>query len=89
MSELSEQFQAALVGYDEGLHDDRHLAAAVWRRFYALSPDANAEDVERIVKFVRQQVGNGYERGRYLLGNFVWINVVMPHVKSQHSHFKT
>ncbi|KAG6441547.1 hypothetical protein O3G_MSEX001865 [Manduca sexta] len=56
VSELSEQFQAALVAYDEGLSDDRVLAAAVWRRFYSLSEDAKAEHVERIVKFIRHQI---------------------------------
>ncbi|XP_053603316.1 ubiquinol-cytochrome-c reductase complex assembly factor 1 [Plodia interpunctella] len=56
VSELSEQFQAALVAYDEGIEDDRVLAAAIWRRFYSLSPDTNAEHVEKIVKFVRHQI---------------------------------
>ncbi|XP_013190311.1 ubiquinol-cytochrome-c reductase complex assembly factor 1 [Amyelois transitella] len=58
VSELSEQFQAALVAYDEGLEDDRILAAAIWRRFYSLSPDVNAEHVEKIVKFVRHQMSS-------------------------------
>lgn len=56
VSELSEQFQAALVGYDEGITEDRILAAAVWRRFYSMSDDANPEHVERIVHFIRHQV---------------------------------
>ncbi|XP_059046122.1 ubiquinol-cytochrome-c reductase complex assembly factor 1 [Achroia grisella] len=56
VSELSEQFQAALVAYDEGLSDDRVLAAAIWRRFYSLSDDAKAENVEKIVNFIRHQV---------------------------------
>lgn len=56
VSELSEQFQAALVSYDEGLSDDKLLAAAIWRRFYSLSPDTKAENIERIVHFVRHQV---------------------------------
>ncbi|XP_063533291.1 ubiquinol-cytochrome-c reductase complex assembly factor 1 [Cydia strobilella] len=56
VSELSEQFQAALVGYDEGLSDDRLLAAAVWRRFYSMSEDTQVEHVERIVHFIRHQL---------------------------------
>ncbi|KAL0832819.1 hypothetical protein ABMA28_000980 [Loxostege sticticalis] len=56
VSELSEQFQAALVAYDEGLNDDKILAAAIWRRFYSLSEDAKAENIERIVHFIRHQV---------------------------------
>lgn len=56
MTELSELFQAALVSYDEGLSDDKLMAAAVWRRFYSLSEDTKAENVEKIVKFIRHQV---------------------------------
>ncbi|XP_041971335.1 ubiquinol-cytochrome-c reductase complex assembly factor 1 [Aricia agestis] len=54
--ELSEQFQAALVSYDEGLEDDKVMAAAVWRRFYTLSQDVKAEQIERIVHFIRHQL---------------------------------
>lgn len=53
VTELSEQFQAALVGYDEGLEDDKVLASAVWRRFYSLSVDTKAK---KIVHFIRHQV---------------------------------
>lgn len=56
VSELSEQFQAALVGYDEGLHEDKVLAAAVWRRFYSLSEDAKPEHIAKVVHFIRHQV---------------------------------
>nr|XP_021187863.2 ubiquinol-cytochrome-c reductase complex assembly factor 1 [Helicoverpa armigera] len=56
VSELSEQFQAALVAYDEGLSDDKVLAAAIWRRFYSLSDDVKAEHIERLVKFIRHQI---------------------------------
>lgn len=56
VSELSEQFQAALVAYDEGLSDDKVLAAAIWRRFYSLSEDVKAEHIERLVKFIRHQI---------------------------------
>lgn len=56
VTELSEQFQAALVAYDEGLNDDRVLASAVWRRLFNLDQTANAEDVEIVVHFIRHQV---------------------------------
>lgn len=55
VNELSEQFQAAIISYDEGLQDDRTLAAAVWRRFYALSHDVDVSNIENIVRFIRQQ----------------------------------
>ncbi|CAB3237986.1 unnamed protein product [Arctia plantaginis] len=56
VAELSEQFQASLVAYDEGLDDDKVLAAAIWRRFYSLSDDVKAAHIERIVKFIRHQI---------------------------------
>ncbi|CAH2071245.1 unnamed protein product, partial [Iphiclides podalirius] len=56
VTELSEQFQAALVAYDEGLSEDRIMASAVWRRFYYLDDNARAENIERIVHFIRHQV---------------------------------
>ena len=53
--ELSEQFQAALVIYDEGiLCDDIVLASAVWRRI--LSRHCDARQLEAMVKYVRQMV---------------------------------
>ncbi|XP_023942443.2 ubiquinol-cytochrome-c reductase complex assembly factor 1-like [Bicyclus anynana] len=56
VTELSEQFQASLVAYDEGLSDDKVLAGAAWRRFYSLSEDVKAEHVARIVHFIRHQL---------------------------------
>ncbi|CAH0407379.1 unnamed protein product [Chilo suppressalis] len=56
VAELSEQFQAALIAYDEGLSDDKVLAAAIWRRFYSLSEDTKAENIERIVHYIRHQL---------------------------------
>lgn len=51
---LSEQFQATLINYDEGLmSDDKILANALWRRFF----DMNCDDytkLEKLVKYVRQ-----------------------------------
>lgn len=53
---LSEQFQAALITYDEGLLlDDKVLAAALWRRFFEMNCD-NYVHIEILVKYVRQQV---------------------------------
>lgn len=51
---LSEQFQATLINYDEGLmSDDKILASALWRRFF----DMKVEDyskLERLVRYVRR-----------------------------------
>lgn len=54
--ELSQQFQAAMIGYDEGLlSDDKTLAGAVWRTF--LQRDCSEpENVERLVHYIRKQV---------------------------------
>lgn len=56
IEELSEQFQAALLAYDEGImSDDRVLAGALWRRFFAMNCDDSVQ-IERLVKYVRHQV---------------------------------
>lgn len=51
---LSEQFQATLINYDEGMtSDDKYLANALWRRFF----DMQCEDftkLEKLVKYVRK-----------------------------------
>lgn len=53
---LSEQFQAALITYDEGImFDDKVLAGALWRRFFEMKCD-NYEHLETMVKYVRKQV---------------------------------
>jgi cytochrome b pre-mRNA-processing protein 3 len=54
--ELSQQFQAALIGYDEGLQsDDKVLAGAVWRVF--LQRDCKEpENIECLVHYIRKQV---------------------------------
>lgn len=53
IEELSEQFQAALLSYDEGMmSEDRVLAGAVWRRFFSM----NCTDyrmIETLVKYIR------------------------------------
>lgn len=52
---LSEQFQAALIAYDEGImSDDRVLASALWRRFFEMDCEDYAQ-IERLVKYVRKQ----------------------------------
>ncbi|EDW69197.1 ubiquinol-cytochrome-c reductase complex assembly factor 1 [Drosophila virilis] len=52
---LSEQFQAALIAYDEGImSDDRVLACALWRRFFEMDCEDYAK-IERLVKYVREQ----------------------------------
>lgn len=56
IEELSEQFQAALIAYDEGImSEDRILAAALWRRFFEMNCN-EYERIERLVKYVRRQV---------------------------------
>ncbi|TMW51684.1 hypothetical protein DOY81_003230 [Sarcophaga bullata] len=56
IEELSEQFQAALIAYDEGvMSEDRILAAALWRRFFEMNCN-DYERIERLVKYVRRQV---------------------------------
>jgi len=53
---LSEQFQAALIAYDEGLmSDDRVLAGALWRRFFEMNSE-DYQKIEILVKYVRMQV---------------------------------
>lgn len=53
---LSEQFQATLINYDEGLmSDDKILASALWRRFF----DQNCDDykkLETLVHYVRKTI---------------------------------
>ncbi|XP_029175192.1 ubiquinol-cytochrome-c reductase complex assembly factor 1 [Nylanderia fulva] len=56
IKELSEQFNAALIGYDEGIQsDDKVLAGALWRRFFCLECN-NPEHVETLVIYVRKQI---------------------------------
>lgn len=53
---LSEEFQAALVGYDEGLlGDDIVLAGALWRRFFCRDCN-NPELIETLIKYIRMHV---------------------------------
>lgn len=50
---LAEQFQAALIIYDEGLmSDDKILASALWRRFFEMKCDDYTK-LEKLVEYVR------------------------------------
>lgn len=56
--ELSEQLQAAFIGYDEGMQsDDIVLAGALWRRMYQME-EADPEHLEKLVKYIRKNVSN-------------------------------
>lgn len=57
IEELSEQFQYAIVSYDEGLtKDDKQLASALWKRFFESNCD-NYEHIELLIKYIRYNVG--------------------------------
>ena len=54
--EISSQFNAALIDYDEGiLSDDKVLAGALWRIFFR-SECNNPEHVEKLLIYVRKQM---------------------------------
>ncbi|CAH1175863.1 unnamed protein product [Phaedon cochleariae] len=54
--DLSEQLQATLISYDEGvLSDDIVMAGAIWRRFYQMQ-DVHVHNLEKIVKYIRKQI---------------------------------
>jgi len=56
LEEISYQFNAAIIGYDEGIQsDDKTLAGALWRRFFQLECN-NPEHVETLLIYVRKQV---------------------------------
>ncbi|XP_049543356.1 ubiquinol-cytochrome-c reductase complex assembly factor 1 [Anopheles darlingi] len=65
IQQLSEQFQAALISYDEGISfDDKALAAALWRRFLG----GRCEDyqkLEMLVEYVRKQTTMLDQLSRY------------------------
>ncbi|XP_055626311.1 ubiquinol-cytochrome-c reductase complex assembly factor 1 [Toxorhynchites rutilus septentrionalis] len=62
---LSEQFQAALLSYDEGISfDDKALAAALWRRFFCCKCD-DYEKLELLVQYVRKQMAMLDATSRY------------------------
>ncbi|XP_017885923.1 ubiquinol-cytochrome-c reductase complex assembly factor 1 [Ceratina calcarata] len=54
--ELSHQFNAAIIDYDEGiLSDDKTLASALWRTFFNLECN-NPEQLEKLLIYVRKQI---------------------------------
>ncbi|XP_012257361.2 ubiquinol-cytochrome-c reductase complex assembly factor 1 [Athalia rosae] len=56
VKELSDQFNCAIIGYDEGVNgDDKILAGAIWRRIFQLECN-NPEYVEKLVLYVRKQI---------------------------------
>jgi hypothetical protein len=60
--ELLHQFQAAVIGYDEGLlNDDTVLAGAVWRTLFQ-QHCSDLENLERLVHYIRKQVSNEVHR---------------------------
>lgn len=53
---LGQQFQAALINYDEGLlNDDKVMAGALWRRFFQKECD-DFSQLDLLVKYVRAQM---------------------------------
>lgn len=56
--QLTLQFNAAIIAYDEGiLSDDKVLAGALWRTFFN-SSCSNPEQLEKLVHYVRKNVSN-------------------------------
>lgn len=56
LQEISYQFNAAIIDYDEGIQsDDKVLAGALWRRFFQ-SECNNPEHVETLVIYIRKQI---------------------------------
>lgn len=54
--ELCEQFQAALIAYDEGLQtNDVVFAGALWRRLYQ-QKDVDPEYLDLLIKYIRKHV---------------------------------
>lgn len=52
---LSEQFQYAIISYDEGLSDDKLMASALWKRFFESNCD-DYEHIELLIKYIRCNV---------------------------------
>lgn len=56
ISDISQQFNAAVIAYDEGmLSDDKVLAGALWRRYFC-SECNNPEHIEKLLIYVRKQM---------------------------------
>ncbi|KAI4459687.1 ubiquinol-cytochrome c reductase complex assembly factor 1 family member [Holotrichia oblita] len=60
VQELNEQFQAALIAYDEGLQsDDVVLAGAIWRRMYQQG-EVDPENLDLLIKYIRKHVSKSF-----------------------------
>lgn len=58
IQELGDEFQYALIAYDEGLlTDDKTLASALWKRFFNSDCD-DYQQIELLIKYVRKNVGS-------------------------------
>ncbi|XP_046742732.1 ubiquinol-cytochrome-c reductase complex assembly factor 1 isoform X2 [Diprion similis] len=56
LNELSDQFNCAIIGYDEGVNgDDKVLAGAIWRRIFQLECN-DPLLVEKLLIYVRKQM---------------------------------
>ncbi|XP_057339115.1 ubiquinol-cytochrome-c reductase complex assembly factor 1 [Microplitis mediator] len=56
IQEMGYQFNAAIIGYDEGLLGNDHvLAGAVWRRILQMKCE-NPELVENLVRYIRKSI---------------------------------
>lgn len=56
ITELADQFEYALIAYDEGLtSDDKQLASAIWKQYFSSECDDYVE-LESMVKYVRANV---------------------------------
>ncbi|KAK9884421.1 hypothetical protein WA026_007268 [Henosepilachna vigintioctopunctata] len=56
ITELSEQLQATLIAYDEGIQgQDITLASALWRRLYQ-QKEVNVEHLHMLIKYIRKHM---------------------------------
>jgi len=54
---LNLQFRGVLIAWDEGvMGDDLVLVSTVWRNLFECRVDANLEDIELMVKYVRMNM---------------------------------
>lgn len=72
---LSQQFQYAIVAYDEGLTtDDKQLASALWTRFFESNCD-NYENIELLIKYIRYNVSIAGELGCWKLTTKCFVKI--------------
>lgn len=56
ITEIADQFEYALIAYDEGItSDDKQLASAIWKQFFSSNCDDYVQ-LELMVKYVRANV---------------------------------